>query len=595
MGLPASIWAAYQRRNLAFTFKHQKGYTRHYFVPRKRFFSYYTTPSSASQRTKLQQSNNGLQIRTNPYNMSRVQKDFDSIKEANNTEPDTLQRPKGKKPHVGIIGAGVAGLRCADVLLKHGVKVTILEGRDRVGGRFYQSDALGHRVDLGPNWIHGTGNNPMVDLTKETDTATMSWDGRQAIFDQLGRLLSEDESAEVFEIVWTIIEQAMKYSNEECETISPEISLYDYFKEKIGEFGVSVEKQERILHVAEMWGAFVGSTVQQQSLKFFWMEDSLDGENLFVEETYHKVLKKIAEPALKDADIKFGYKAKKIITHETPDGINVTVESLDKESLTFDELVTTTPLGWLKANKDAFEPELPVRLQQAITSIGYGHLDKVYITFPTAFWNEHPQPSSNPESTDSPLNLPGFIQWTTPTYATQTNPSHWAQEAMNLASLTPSHAHPTLLFYTYGQTSLHIASLLKSASPSLYSDKQQPSPSLCSEAVKSLLLPFFTPYFSCLPNYSPTNPEHQPIALLATGWANDELAGNGSYSNFPVGLEKGGEDVEVMRKGMPERGVWIAGEHTAPFAGLGTVHGAYWSGEGVAGRLLGAYGVEKVE
>lgn len=27
------------------------------------------------------------------------------------------------------------GLRCADVLIKKGVKVTILEGRDRVGGR----------------------------------------------------------------------------------------------------------------------------------------------------------------------------------------------------------------------------------------------------------------------------------------------------------------------------------------------------------------------------------------------------------------------------------------------------------------------------
>lgn len=27
------------------------------------------------------------------------------------------------------------GLRCAEVLIKKGVKVTILEGRDRVGGR----------------------------------------------------------------------------------------------------------------------------------------------------------------------------------------------------------------------------------------------------------------------------------------------------------------------------------------------------------------------------------------------------------------------------------------------------------------------------
>lgn len=42
---------------------------------------------------------------------------------------------KGRQLHVGIVGAGFAGLRCADVLLQHGHKVTIFEARDRVGGR----------------------------------------------------------------------------------------------------------------------------------------------------------------------------------------------------------------------------------------------------------------------------------------------------------------------------------------------------------------------------------------------------------------------------------------------------------------------------
>jgi hypothetical protein len=39
------------------------------------------------------------------------------------------------KPHVGIIGAGVSGLRCAEILLQNGARVTILEARDRIGGR----------------------------------------------------------------------------------------------------------------------------------------------------------------------------------------------------------------------------------------------------------------------------------------------------------------------------------------------------------------------------------------------------------------------------------------------------------------------------
>lgn len=54
----------------------------------------------------------------------------------------------GNKLRVGIVGAGFAGLRCADVLLKHGAKVTIFEARNRVGGRVAQSRLGEHLVDL---------------------------------------------------------------------------------------------------------------------------------------------------------------------------------------------------------------------------------------------------------------------------------------------------------------------------------------------------------------------------------------------------------------------------------------------------------------
>lgn len=40
-----------------------------------------------------------------------------------------------KQLNIGIVGAGFAGLRCADVLLQHGHRVTIFEARDRIGGR----------------------------------------------------------------------------------------------------------------------------------------------------------------------------------------------------------------------------------------------------------------------------------------------------------------------------------------------------------------------------------------------------------------------------------------------------------------------------
>lgn len=43
-------------------------------------------------------------------------------------------------PKVVIVGAGISGLRAAHILQRHGVDVTVLEGRpDRIGGRIHTS------------------------------------------------------------------------------------------------------------------------------------------------------------------------------------------------------------------------------------------------------------------------------------------------------------------------------------------------------------------------------------------------------------------------------------------------------------------------
>ncbi|KAJ4993243.1 flavin containing amine oxidase [Stagonosporopsis vannaccii] len=548
---------------------------------------------------------------------NRIQLDLPT---SNGDSAPMLRSAVGRIPHIGIVGAGVAGLRCAEVLLKHGAKVTVFEGRDRVGGRFCQGKVGKHLVDLGPNWIHGTENNPILDLAKETKTMTMNWDGRQSVVDALGNYLSDKEAAENTEVVWSIIEQAMKHSNEHSATLDPQKSLYNFFEEAVEKLYLgekeeeAKKKRQTILQMSEMWGAFVGSEIQKQSLKFFWMEECIDGENLFVAGTYKKVLEKIAAPA-EQIGIRFKCRVRKLISHSGNDADpSVTVEfegpsGAQKE--TFDEVVMTAPLGWLKTNLDAFEPSLPPRLQEGIGAIGYGHLDKVYITFPCAFWNTSTTTSSTSQprrlstsatsptlpnvpattapvhqlgAADSPVDpshYAGFTSFIAPSYASPTNPSHWNQEAVNLAALPGPTAHPTLLFYTYGATSKHIADLVAT----------HPD----AAAQKRALTAFFEPYFSRLPNFDHENPEHQPSHVLATAWANDELAGYGAYANFQIGLEKGDEDVEVMRRGAPERGLWLAGEHTAPFVALGTVTGAWWSGDGVAKRIVGAWGLKEGE
>ncbi|KAK4556842.1 hypothetical protein LTR86_005822 [Recurvomyces mirabilis] len=419
----------------------------------------------------------------------------------------------------------------------------------------------------------------MLQLAKQTETMLHAWDEDAAAlsYGPDGKLLDDQEVAEYSSLLWDdgLIADAFRNSNEQHNDIDSSRSLQDFFAEKAAKLFQDLpeneadRKRELLLLTTRMWGAYVGSPVTRQSLKFFWLEE-----------------------CIQDSTSKM-----------------TTVRLADGQALDFDEVVLTTPLGFLQRNKDMFSPPLPTRLSQAINSIGYGTLDKVYITFPVAFWEENkstngttsthttttsPDKASttpNVTATTAPLHQPvgldeagevgkvGFIHWLSPSYASDTNPEGWDPQAMNLSALPSAAAHPTLLFYIYGPCSEHVASLVSKAESDAHRDAK--------------LIAFFQPYFSRLPNYSSTNLACKPKAILATAWANDKFAGYGSYSNFQVGLERGDEDIEAMRHGMPERGVWFAGEHTAPFVALGTSTGAYWSGEAVAVRIVEAYEVAK--
>ncbi len=61
-----------------------------------------------------------------------------------------------------VVGAGVAGLTAARLLSREGMRVVVLEARDRVGGRVWTDRRGGRATDLGASWIHGTTASPVA-------------------------------------------------------------------------------------------------------------------------------------------------------------------------------------------------------------------------------------------------------------------------------------------------------------------------------------------------------------------------------------------------------------------------------------------------
>lgn len=76
----------------------------------------------------------GMECKTNSTQAIHTTVEFLPPRLRTNSFPFDISK-MGRVPHVGIVGAGLSGLRCADILLQRGVRVTILEARDRVGGR----------------------------------------------------------------------------------------------------------------------------------------------------------------------------------------------------------------------------------------------------------------------------------------------------------------------------------------------------------------------------------------------------------------------------------------------------------------------------
>lgn len=67
---------------------------------------------------------------------------------------------------IAVIGAGAAGIAAARALRGRGLAVTVIEARDRLGGRAHTVQAAGFPLDMGCGWLHSADENPLAALVE---------------------------------------------------------------------------------------------------------------------------------------------------------------------------------------------------------------------------------------------------------------------------------------------------------------------------------------------------------------------------------------------------------------------------------------------
>lgn len=130
----------------------------------------------------------------------------------------------------------------------------------------------------GPNWIHGTERNPILDLANETaSTIFHPDDDSKLAYDELGHPLEEEKASKHSDLVWGIIDSAFEYSNRESASIPQGLSLMDYFRSSLKEMELDNDSSIIVLQMARIWGDYIGDPIEKQSLKYLWLEECIDG------------------------------------------------------------------------------------------------------------------------------------------------------------------------------------------------------------------------------------------------------------------------------------------------------------------------------
>ena len=294
----------------------------------------------------------------------------------------------GARERIAVVGAGLAGAEAARLLVMYGHTVTVIEARDRVGGRVHTIDS--------PNWpspveLGAWRLNAVADAAALTDLATLNvptapidgsqWRASGPATTPTGATSERPVARTTTNTVGaTAVASAIAWAAKAASDVSLSTALDSSGARAAADSSDTAGFEGSDLLAAQLASVAVTTGADAAELSaWYGSAGSPDDANVAVTGG----LSALVSDGLHGITVALST----TVVGVSYSGENVSLRLGTGESITVDRVVVTVPLGVLQSGGIEFTPLLPFGHRTAIDSLGMGRAETLWLRFDSAFWS----------------------------------------------------------------------------------------------------------------------------------------------------------------------------------------------------------------